>query len=97
MYRVRLIDAREYCKELYAERDYPGRSQEFMDAIEVAIADLSDMPTIDPIHAIGGCYCFECENCKDGYCSIRKDSWGGALEVGLHDFCSDAKKYKEEN
>ena len=42
-----LIDARAYCKELCAERDYPGRSQEFIDAIEVAIANLGDMPTID--------------------------------------------------
>ena len=45
----RLIDAIAYCKELIKEKDYPGRSKEFMDAIEVAIADLSDMPTIDAL------------------------------------------------
>ena len=45
----RLIDAIEYCKELNKEKDYPGRSKDFMDAIEVAIADLGDMPTIDAL------------------------------------------------
>lgn len=47
MNEQRLIDAIAYCKELYLERDYHGRTQEFMDAIEVAIADLSDMPTVN--------------------------------------------------
>ena len=50
----RLIDANAYCKELYLERDYPGRTQAFMDAIEVAIADLSDMPTVDAVEVVHG-------------------------------------------
>lgn len=44
---MRLIDAQEYAKELKSEMDYPGRHPEFISAIECAIADLSDMPTIE--------------------------------------------------
>ncbi len=45
----RLIDAIGYCKELYEERDYPGRTEEFISAMEVAIADLCDAPTVDAV------------------------------------------------
>lgn len=43
---TRLIDAKVYCMELYNEMNYPGRSEEFMTAIDVAIADLADAPTV---------------------------------------------------
>ena len=48
----RLIDANAYCKELYEERDYPGRSEEFISAMEVAIADLGDMHTVDAVGVV---------------------------------------------
>ena len=44
---MRLIDAEMYCTELYNEMNYPGRSEEFMTAIDVAIADLADAPIVD--------------------------------------------------
>lgn len=44
---MRLIDAQEYAKELKNEMDWPGRHPEFISAIECAMADLSDMPTIE--------------------------------------------------
>ena len=46
---MRLIDANMYCMELYNEMNYPGRSEEFMTAIDVAIADLADAPTVDAV------------------------------------------------
>ena len=46
---TRLIDAKVYCMELYNEMNYPGRSEEFMTAIDVAIADLADVPTVDAV------------------------------------------------
>ena len=46
---MRLIDAKAYCMELYNEMNYPGRSEEFMTAIDVAIADLADAPTVDAV------------------------------------------------
>ena len=54
----RLIDAIGYCKELYEEMNYPGRSEEFMMAIDVAIADLSDTPTVDAVEVV------RCKDCK---------------------------------
>ena len=94
---IRLINAIAYRQELETEKNSDGRSEEFKDAIEVAIADLGDMPTIDPVHAAGGCYCYECDNhCSDGSCCIRRDSWGARLKVGDHDFCSDGSRNKEK-
>ena len=46
---MRLVDAEMYCTELYNEMNYPGRSEEFMTAIDVAIADLADAPTVDAV------------------------------------------------
>ena len=85
---MRLIDARAYCEELCAERDYPGRSQEFINAIEVAIADLSDMPTIDAVPVV------RCKDCayfsnEEILCSHEGNM---VLNIGKtvypNDFCS---------
>lgn len=54
MAEQRLIDAIAYYKELKEEMDYPGRSEEFMIAIDVAIADLADAPTIDAAPVVHG-------------------------------------------
>ena len=45
----RLIDSNIYCIELCKEMNYPGRSEEFMTAIDVAIADLADAPIVDAV------------------------------------------------
>ena len=57
---ARLIDAKVYCMELYNEMNYPGRSEEFMTAIDVAIADLADAPTVDAVPVV------RCKDCKYG-------------------------------
>lgn len=59
--KKRLIDANEYCMELYNEMNYPGRSEEFMTAIDVAIADLADAPTVDAVEVV------RCRDCKHHY------------------------------
>ena len=58
---MRLIDAKMYCMELYNEMNYPGRSEEFMTAIDVAIADLADAPTVDAVEVV------RCRECKHHY------------------------------
>ena len=58
---MRLIDAKMYCMELYNEMNYPGRSKEFMTAIDVAIADLADAPTVDAVEVV------RCRECKHHY------------------------------
>lgn len=72
----RMIDAIAYCKELILERDYPNRSDEFIGAIEVAIADLGDMPTIDAVEVV------RCEKCIHGI----DDGWicGGLAMMPCH-------------
>ena len=60
MAEKRLIDANVYCMELYDEMNYPGRSEEFMAAIDVAIADLADAPTVDAVGVV------RCRDCKFG-------------------------------
>ena len=53
-------------------------------------------PEIDPVHAAGGCYCWECVNLGSSifdndlfYCGY----WG--YSVYKDDFCSRGKKQKE--
>ena len=84
----RLIDAKAYCMELYDEMNYPGRSEEFMAAIDVAIADLADAPNVDAVEVV------RCKDCKFGdwdsephdamVCMRTKD---GFWRSG-NDFCS---------
>ncbi len=71
---MRLIDAHGYCKELKNEMEWPGRHPEFISAIECAIADLGDMPTIEAepiVHAFWkkrtghGVYWYACSNCDE--------------------------------
>ena len=88
MAEKRLIDAKVYCMELYDEMNYPGRSEEFMTAIDVAIADLADAPTVDAVEVV------RCRECKFGdwdsephdamVCMRTKD---GFWRSG-NDFCS---------
>ena len=92
MAEKRLIDAKVYCMELYDEMNYPGRSEEFMTAIDVAIADLADAPTVDAVEVV------RCKDCKFGdwdsepndamVCMRTKD---GFWRSG-NDFCSYGKR-----
>lgn len=84
----RLIDANEYCMELYNEMNYPGRSEEFMTAIDVAIADLTDAPTVDAVEVVR---CLDCKylmfsdcygECGKGYMGV----------VRPDDFCSRGER-----
>ena len=82
---ARLIDAKVYCMELYNEMNYPGRSGEFMTAIDVAIADLADAPTVDAVEVV------RCKDCKwlydemDDYCCR---SHRGLVRICENSFCS---------
>ena len=67
MAEKRLIDAKVYCMELYDEMNYPGRSEEFMAAIDVAIADLADAPTVDAVEVV------RCRECKFGDWDSKPD------------------------
>lgn len=56
-------------------------------------------PTIDPVHAAGGCYCRECENWLEPTESSPIGSclgphWG---RVGKDDFCSQGERKKQND
>lgn len=62
---------------------------------------IRDAPTIDPVRAAGGCYCWECEyRTKDtqwtraGFCG-RRDA-GPMMIARPDDFCSRGKRRKEK-
>lgn len=54
---------------------------------------LDELPTIAPIHAAGGCYCFECEKIDHdggaGLCN-RWNRW-----TLCNDFCSRGRNKRE--
>lgn len=51
-------------------------------------AMLEDLPTIDPIHAAGGCYCRECKQWgEDGRCEPRENGLIREYTKST-DFCS---------
>ena len=86
--KKRLIDANQYCMELYNEMNYPGRSEEFMTAIDVAIADLADAPTVDAVEVVR---CRECKHRGTDDCifHIKGEPADEELLLKLDDdFCS---------
>ena len=100
----RLIDAHEVYKYLHSLGGCdaePGSWSDGWDkAIDTAICGLDDIPTIDPVHAAGGCYCEECEyRTKDtqwtraGFCG-RRDA-GPMMIARPDDFCSRGKRNTE--
>ena len=66
--------------------------------IDMVLDDMEDAPTVDPVHAAGGCYCRECRYCgapafTDGVLLCRR---GNKPErKNRDDFCS-CGKLKEE-
>lgn len=57
--------------------------------LKIAVRDVTRQPSADAVEVVR---CKDCARCKKGYCTIRKDSWGAALLVGEHDFCSDGER-----
>ena len=83
---MRLVDAEMYCTELYNEMNYPGRSEEFMTAIDVAIADLADAPTVDAVPVRHGHWETNSDRPDSLICSVCNcgfDMW----KHDPHNFC----------
>ena len=84
----RLIYA-NFLKGIILEKINKSDLQIFKDVMQLVCDMLDKSPTVDAVEVV---YCKDCARCKKGYCTIRKDSWGATLQVGLHDFCSDAER-----
>ena len=92
---MRLIDAEMYCTELYNEMNYPGRSEEFMTAIDVAIADLADAPTVDAVPVRNGKWETNSDRPDSLICSVCKcgfDMW----KHDPHNFCPNCGSKMDE-
>lgn len=57
----RLIDAEKLTHYLAVNED----DKQFF---YVKSKDIDRLPTLDPVHAAGGCYCWECENADPYMC-----------------------------
>lgn len=81
---MRLIDADEEIR--FANENLPDVHA------GVITAFLSDCSTIDPVHAAGACYCWECRSYNKpriGYCSHHMD------KENPNDFCGYGVKKGE--
>ena len=81
---MRLVDA-----DALMEKEY-SRLREGEVLYRIPPSHVDAAPAIDPIHAAGGCYCFECEKFDHdggaGFCN----QWGKWTLCS--DFCSRGKK-----
>ena len=89
---ARLIDANALSKKWQDMLDIKtGEKEEIAvyKIFEILIKRLSQEPTIDPVHASGACYCWECRNYNKprlGWCSHYMD------RENPDDFCSWGKR-----
>jgi hypothetical protein len=89
---ARLIDANELDRkivEMTKEPAYQHTEEDWLNGLCMAMEAVNEAPTVDAVEVV---YCQDCARCKKGFCTIRKDSWGATLKVGLHDFCSDGER-----
>lgn len=74
-------DVRENNTENYDKRDWTSH---------LVVTLLENAPTIDAVHAAGGCYCFECKrfdrDTGEGFCN-RWGKW-----TLCSDFCSRGQR-----
>ena len=74
---MRLIDIMGFCESLTDHETVSG-----------ILTKLSKQPTIDPVHAAGGCYCKECRYHvpKGTICMLS------GMEITEDDFCSRGQR-----
>lgn len=98
---MRLIDA-DALEEKFRRVTAFERTQKDKGMVYVERSCIDGMPNIDPVHAAGGCYCWECdswcEEMKKGRidlgnatapCSVWSDQENGHTRYTRHsDFCS---------
>lgn len=102
---MRLIDADaliEVVKKWYWDDEQQNLHPDADLFVHYLITTIKDRPTIDPVHAAGGCYCRECRNFgedKEYGKSWCKRPFGcyGCLPVNHDAFCSYGEKKEKEN
>lgn len=82
---ARLIDADSLIERLKFKRRLNGNIPDKCAGYDSAIAQANKLPSVDPVHVAGACYCRECRNYNKprlGWCSHHMD------RENPDDFCS---------
>lgn len=91
---ARLIDA-DAAKIRFANYREDCINEDDINAADVfadVVSELDEFPTIDPVHAAGACYCWECRNYNKPrleWCSHHMD------RENPDDFCSWGKRRED--
>lgn len=93
---MRLIDADELIENIkYSSHDY---ERVRIDTVTGCLLTDSISPTIDPIHAAGGCYCRQCFHSELNF--MPDDTyWCNRCNciMSLNGFCSEGRKDDTKN
>lgn len=90
---MRLIDADSLIERLKFKRRLNGNIPDKCAGYDSAIAQANKLPSVDPVHAAGACYCRECRNYNKprlGWCSHHMD------RENPDDFCSYGQRREED-
>ena len=73
---------------------------EFLSGITTAISEVETAPTIDPVHASGACYCWECKYQDECICRIEFIGRNPILEQNTYEyhplhFCSNGQRRED--
>lgn len=92
---MRLIDADlldfDFDRRVFGEAD-----ENYVRGADDAIGVVQNAPTIDPVHAAGGCYCRECHFYTDGRCFNPSVSRLGSPRRKPDDWCNYSKQKEDE-
>ena len=84
---ARLIDTRATSNKIHEYMEDFPRAETRLATCRVILSMLGDenqIPTIDPVHAAGACYCRECKHWQEPYDYCKEF----AAERNQGDFCS---------
>lgn len=84
---ARLIDTRAASNKIHEYMEDFPRAETRLATCRVILSMLGDenqIPTIDPVHAAGACYCRECKHWQEHYDYCKEF----AAERNQGDFCS---------
>ena len=91
---ARLIDANALTERLKFKRRLNGNIPDKCAGYDSAIAQANKLPSVDPVHAAGVCYCNECkfvcigENEAESWCYCKMTN----RNINLIDFCSRGQR-----
>ena len=92
---MRLIDA-DNLDFTFDRRCFSDGDTQYVRGADDAIWVVNNAPTIDAVHAAGGCYCKECENYSGGYC-YDDDRNPHGMPVTDDDFCSRGQRKEADH